>query len=298
MEKKIKTIGEALRDIRKIKGMTQNDVMTKKLTRSSIAKIETNKVNPSYTTITTFANQLGVSLEEVLYYQNNYSISEKEKLIYEFRNLKLSTYDDPLSNLITKMNIYLKKHYEIQIVELKAVLEASRIFTLTDDIEQARKKVEFIWDRLEKQDEWFYFDVLLLSNIIYMFESDILIDVGKKIMKEIEKFTYNIHSLRLKMGISLNLALFLKFAEKMDFAIEFIEIGLDLAKQNEDLVVQYLAYYRKAEYLLYKGDIQQAERLYNKAVNFFKFVDNNIMLTDIQTDWANYRIKLGLVNDK
>ncbi|MBC6179076.1 transcriptional regulator, partial [Listeria welshimeri] len=46
MGKKIKTIGEALRDIRKIKGMTQNDIVTKKLTRSSIAKIETNKVNP------------------------------------------------------------------------------------------------------------------------------------------------------------------------------------------------------------------------------------------------------------
>ncbi|HFK0721837.1 TPA: helix-turn-helix domain-containing protein, partial [Listeria monocytogenes] len=43
-----KTIGEALRDIRKIKGYTQKDIVTKNLSRSTIAKIETNLINPSY----------------------------------------------------------------------------------------------------------------------------------------------------------------------------------------------------------------------------------------------------------
>ncbi|EEO3273129.1 TPA: helix-turn-helix domain-containing protein [Listeria monocytogenes] len=294
MGKKIKTIGEALRDIRKIKGMTQNDVMTKKLTRSSIAKIETNKVNPSYTTITTFANQLGVSLEEVLYFQNNYSVSEKERLIYEFRNLRISSYENPITDLIKKMDVYLNEQYDIQIAELKAVLEASWIFTRTDDINQSREKVNFIWERLEKQDEWFYFDILLLSNIIYVFESDILIDISKKIMKEMEKFTYTVSSRRLKMSLVLNLGLFLKFANKMDLAIEFIEMGIDLAKQNEDLVIEYLAYYRKAEYLLYKGYYEEANKIYNKSVEFYKFIENEVMLNDITKDWLNYRIKLEL----
>ncbi|HAA5650176.1 TPA_asm: transcriptional regulator [Listeria monocytogenes] len=294
MGKKIKTIGEALRDIRKIKGMTQNDVMTKKLTRSSIAKIETNKVNPSYTTITTFANQLGVSLEEVLYFQNNYSVSEKERLIYEFRNLRISSYENPITDLIKKMDVYLNEQYDIQIAELKAVLEASWIFTRTDDINQSREKVNFIWERLEKQDEWFYFDILLLSNIIYVFESDILIDISKKIIKEMEKFTYTVSSRRLKMSLVLNLGLFLKFANKMDLAIEFIEMGIDLAKQNEDLVIEYLAYYRKAEYLLYKGYYEEANKIYNKSVEFYKFIENEVMLNDITKDWLNYRIKLEL----
>ncbi|WP_270994228.1 helix-turn-helix domain-containing protein [Listeria seeligeri] len=294
MGKKIKTIGEALRDIRKIKGMTQNEIVTKKLTRSSIAKIETNKVNPSYTTITTFANQLGVSLEEVLYFQNNYSVSKKERLIYEFRNLRISSYENPINDLIREMNVYLNEQYDIQIAELKAVLEASVIFTSTDDINQSREKVNFIWERLERQDEWFYFDILLLSNIIYVFENDILIDISKKIMKEMEKFTFTVSSRRLKMSLVLNLGLFLKFANKMDLAIEFIETGIDLAKQNEDLVIEYLAYYRKAEYLLYRGNYEEANKIYNKSVEFYKFIENEIMLNDITKDWLNYRMKLEL----
>ncbi|MBC1534020.1 helix-turn-helix domain-containing protein [Listeria seeligeri] len=292
--KNTKTIGRALRDIRKIKGMTQNDIVTTNLTRSSIAKIETDKVNPSYGTITTFANQLGVSLEEVLYYQNNYMIPEKEKIIYEFRNLRLSSYDNPIIILIEKIDLYLEKYKDIQIIELKAVLEASQIFTLTDNVELARKKVDFIWERLEKQDEWFYFDVLLLSNIIYVFDSEIIVDVGMKIMKEIEKFSYNVQSKRLKMSIALNLGLFLKIADKMDLAIEFIEMGIELAKQNEDLVVEYLAYYRKSEFLLYKGHFKEAEKLYNKSVQFYEFIGNQIMLKDIKNDWLNYNKKLKL----
>ncbi|HFK6356816.1 TPA: helix-turn-helix domain-containing protein, partial [Listeria monocytogenes] len=80
-----KTIGEALRDIRKIKGYTQKDIVTKNLSRSTIAKIETNLINPSYDRIVIFCSKIGVSLEEVIYYQHDYSVSEKDKLIHEFR---------------------------------------------------------------------------------------------------------------------------------------------------------------------------------------------------------------------
>lgn len=69
-----KTIGEALRDIRKIKGFTQNEIVTNNLSRSTIAKIETNLINPTYNRIIIFCKQINVSLEEVIYYQHNYSV--------------------------------------------------------------------------------------------------------------------------------------------------------------------------------------------------------------------------------
>ncbi|MCJ1722715.1 helix-turn-helix domain-containing protein [Listeria ivanovii] len=53
-----KTIGEALRDIRKIKGFTQNEIVTNNLSRSTIAKIETNLINPTYNRIIIFASKL------------------------------------------------------------------------------------------------------------------------------------------------------------------------------------------------------------------------------------------------
>ncbi|PZG38440.1 transcriptional regulator [Listeria ivanovii] len=281
-----KTIGEALRDIRKIKGFTQNEIVTNNLSRSTIAKIETNLINPTYNRIIIFCKQINVSLEEVIYYQHNYSVDEKQKLIYEFRNLHSSVYKDPVNKLIADLDKFLQKDNDIQIKELKAILNVITIFTETESVDLARKEVEFIWERLEKQDEWFHHDILILAHIIFVFENETLELVANKLMNEIDKFSYFINYKRLKMGLVFNLALFLKFAGKVEETIKYIEIGIQLATDIDNLSVKYLGYHRKAEYLLFKGKIEQAESLHNTALSFFKFIDDEAMYNDIKSDWG------------
>ncbi|EDH0917010.1 helix-turn-helix domain-containing protein [Listeria monocytogenes] len=286
-----KSIGEALRDIRKIKGYTQNEIVTTNLSRSTIAKIETNLINPSYDRITIFCKQIGISLDEVIYYQHNYSVSEKEKLIHEFRNLNNSIYKDPINKLISELDSYLLIDNDLQIIELKAILKAITIFTETDNVELARKEVLFIWERLEKQDEWFHFDILILAYIIFVFEDETLENVANKLMREIDKFSYFVNYKRLKLGLVLNLALFLKFAGKMDQTIKYIDIGIQLATDIDNLSIKYLAYHRKAEYLLFKGDWEQAFSLHKKALSFFKFIEDDSMYNDLKSDWLKSKIQ-------
>ncbi|EJZ3249020.1 helix-turn-helix domain-containing protein [Listeria monocytogenes] len=282
-----KSIGEALRDIRKIKGYTQNEIVTTNLSRSTIAKIETNLINPSYDRITIFCKQIGISLDEVIYYQHNYSVSEKEKLIHEFRNLNNSIYKDPINKLISELDSYLLIDNDLQIIELKAILKAITIFTETDNVELARKEVLFIWERLEKQDEWFHFDILILAYIIFVFEDETLENVANKLMREIDKFSYFVNYKRLKLGLVLNLALFLKFAGKMEQTIKYIDIGIQLATDIDNLSIKYLAYHRKAEYLLYEGNIEQACKLHSKTLSFFDFIEDESMFNDLKKDWLN-----------
>lgn len=289
-----KSIGEALRDIRKIKGYTQNEIVTTNLSRSTIAKIETNLINPSYDRITIFCKQIGISLDEVIYYQHNYSVSEKEKLIHEFRNLNNSIYKDPINKLISELDSYLLIDNDLQIIELKAILKAITIFTETDNVELARKEVLFIWERLEKQDEWFHFDILILAYIIFVFEDETLENVANKLMREIDKFFYFVNYKRLKLGLVLNLALFLKFAGKMDQTIKYIDIGIQLATDIDNLSIKYLAYHRKAEYLLYNGDVEQAFNLHNKALSFFEFIEDKSMYEDLKNDWLKAKEQFNI----
>ncbi|CUL85746.1 MULTISPECIES: helix-turn-helix domain-containing protein [Listeria] len=289
-----KSIGEALRDIRKIKGYTQNEIVTTNLSRSTIAKIETNLINPSYDRITIFCKQIGISLDEVIYYQHNYSVSEKEKLIHEFRNLNNSIYKDPINKLISELDSYLLIDNDLQIIELKAILKAITIFTETDNVELARKEVLFIWERLEKQDEWFHFDILILAYIIFVFEDETLENVANKLMREIDKFSYFVNYKRLKLGLVLNLALFLKFAGKMDQTIKYIDIGIQLATDIDNLSIKYLAYHRKAEYLLYNGHVEQAFNLHNKALSFFEFIEDESMYEDLKNDWLKAKEQFNI----
>ncbi|EAF3120978.1 Rgg/GadR/MutR family transcriptional regulator [Listeria monocytogenes] len=289
-----KSIGEALRDIRKIKGYTQNEIVTTNLSRSTIAKIETNLINPSYDRITIFCKQIGISLDEVIYYQHNYSVSEKEKLIHESRNLNNSIYKDPINKLISELDSYLLIDNDLQIIELKAILKAITIFTETDNVELARKEVLFIWERLEKQDEWFHFDILILAYIIFVFEDETLENVANKLMREIDKFSYFVNYKRLKLGLVLNLALFLKFAGKMDQTIKYIDIGIQLATDIDNLSIKYLAYHRKAEYLLYNGHAEQAFNLHNKALSFFEFIEDESMYEDLKNDWLKAKEQFNI----
>lgn len=62
------------------------------------------------------------------------------------------------------------------------------IFTETESVDLARKEVEFIWERLEKQDEWFHHDILILAHIIFVFENETLELVANKLMNEMINF--------------------------------------------------------------------------------------------------------------
>lgn len=292
--KQIKTIGEALRDIRKIKGFTQADIVTTNLSRSTIAKIETNSINPTYNRILIFCKQINISLDEVIYYQHNYTIDEKQKLIYEFRNLHSSIYKDPINNLISDLSDYLKKDNDLQIRELKAILKAISIFTETDSVDLARKEVEFIWKRLEKQDEWFHYDILILAHIIFVFKNETLEFVATKLMAEIDKFSYFINYKRLKTGLVFNLALFLKFAGKMEHTIKYIDIGIQLATDINNESIKYIGYHRKAEYLLYINKIEEAETLHKKALSFFDFIEDVVMYNDLKKDWEKCYLEFNI----
>ncbi|EAK9058391.1 transcriptional regulator, partial [Listeria monocytogenes] len=83
------------------------------------------------------------------------------------------------------------------------------------------------------------------------------------------------------------LALFLKFAGKMDQTIKYIDIGIQLATDIDNLSIKYLAYHRKAEYLLYEGNIEQACKLHSKALSFFDFIEDESMFNDLKKDWLN-----------
>ncbi|EJS5945080.1 transcriptional regulator, partial [Listeria monocytogenes] len=169
----------------------------------------------------------------------------------------------------------------------RAILKAITIFTESDDVQAARKEVEFIWKRLEKQDEWFHYDILILAHIIFVFEENTLESVAIKLMSEIDKFSYFVNYKRLKMGLVFNLALFLKFANKMDKTITYIDTGIQLANDIGNLTIKYLGYHRKAEYLLYVGEIEEAKKLHTKALSFFELIEDEAMHNDLKKDWSN-----------
>ncbi|EAK8392311.1 transcriptional regulator, partial [Listeria monocytogenes] len=56
----------------------------------------------------------------------------------------------------------------------------------------------------------------------------------------------------------------------------------------------YLAYHRKAEYLLYNSDVEQAINLHNKALSFFEFIEDKSMYEDLKNDWLKAKEQFNI----
>ncbi|MBF2437215.1 hypothetical protein VL806_14675 [Listeria seeligeri] len=72
----------------------------------------------------------------------------------------------------------------------------------------------------------------------------------------------------------------------MDQTIKYIDTGIQLATDIDNLSLKDLAYHRKAEYLLYKGEVEHALNLHNKALSFFELIEDENMYNDLKSDWV------------
>lgn len=265
--------------------LTQKDLIGEDLARSTLEKIENGKRNPSYDKIILICEKLNTSLPEIIYIHNDYKLSEKESLIHDFKNLRHSLLPKPLESLLFKLNEYLSKQDDRQIVELKAVVEAMIIFNNTQNFSDALETVEFIWERLEKLDDWLEFDILILSHLFFIFEIETAKHIINRLLVQMKKYSLYRHHYRLEMGLMINIATFFRHSYEILEAEPFIIKGIELAKKNENTIVELIGRYKKTEILYVKGFESEATKEYQNIVSILKMLDKDYIYCDMENDW-------------
>ena len=106
------TLGDKIRNIRKSKNMTQEQLAEKiGVKRSVISKYENNSVNISVDTIEKIANALGVETSELLYEQSE--LIAQVKRMFDMHDVLNSTKVAFNLNVIDSMKIMFKNHPEL-----------------------------------------------------------------------------------------------------------------------------------------------------------------------------------------
>ncbi|EAF5319957.1 XRE family transcriptional regulator, partial [Listeria monocytogenes] len=159
----VNKFGSELKNIRKTLGISQRELSNdgKIVSKSSLQRIENDKQTPSVDIASLLLQRLDISSPEMEYRLNNFSLSEKEKLINEFREIGSSANVAGINSLLIKMKNFLQSNYSAYISNLILILESLTLFQEEQSFENARKIVTPIWQSLEKRDEWLYKDILL-----------------------------------------------------------------------------------------------------------------------------------------
>ncbi|MBC1456253.1 helix-turn-helix domain-containing protein [Listeria newyorkensis] len=286
MQSFTKNIGVTIKEIRENKRIKQKELVGGIISMSNLLKIEKGESTPSYDKVVLLCDKLGITLTELIYCHNKYGVTEKEEIIQDYRRLKNSLDEDPFTKLINKINVYLKENpSDYQIAEMRAVLLAAISINKTQKFDEAKELVAPIWERLQRQNEWYHFDLMIISQSIYIFSEDDAKEIIKTLISQADKYNYYVDNNQLKISVLMNISLYLKINHSILASETYIDEAISLCKQHRNLPLEYTAYAKKAEIEMLKGNEVAAYKLIDKSLGFFKYVGDDKLHDDLKLDW-------------
>lgn len=196
--------GKTLKIIRESLLFTQVDMSTGIMSQSNYSKVEKGEIDIPFSKMIDLLNRLGMSVDEFLYIHRDYTknpgnqLNRLQKLTTGDKHIILKNIDE----LKTKQNLSQREQ------ELLMIFEAL-LFVLNNDYDTARKSVLQIWNRLEKHDNWYLYDIRLINSILYLFPIDVaesIMDLAIKRLNDYKNFR-SINQLSANLRINFLLLL-------------------------------------------------------------------------------------------
>ncbi|MGT2829744.1 Rgg/GadR/MutR family transcriptional regulator [Streptococcus hillyeri] len=182
--------GQIYKTIRTSKGYTQNDVCGDFMSRSTLAKIESGEVIPSFERMVFLLEQIDMTLPEFKYICNEYHPSQRRKIMTTIQNQNSFTEIQSLSKLLEDCKTYLKTHHDVPIQNLyhslQIILEIRK--NGIENNETLQSMTQSIWNYLEPMDTWYISDLKFLGTILYHFDIETLPHIVEKILSSLEKY--------------------------------------------------------------------------------------------------------------
>lgn len=247
--------GETLRKIRENLALSQAELSSGIMTQSNYSKVEQGKIDIPFSKMVAVLDRVGMSVEEFLYIHHDYSNIQRHTLL----NLTNLNYND-----VSKLKKYKNEMKKIQNptvreIELLAIYEALILIAEKEDYESARKKVLFIWNRLEKYNEWYLYDIRLINNILYIFPIETAASIVHSALEQLQKYSSLRGVNNLTASIRVNFITLLMKEGKMTKALREIEKLISYCIQKNLLILLGICYIRKGLLLqlLNKGNTQE-----------------------------------------
>ncbi|MDF7669431.1 helix-turn-helix transcriptional regulator [Lactobacillus sp. ESL0703] len=195
------TFGETIRQLRLSRSISQEELAEGLFDRSTLSKIESDKVYPSRENANEMISRLSLGLNEFEYVQRNYLPTKKSKILYELLNLQTSTETDKIKKIIADCSAT----NDNDLKRISLVLTALLLLNKKDGLEPAKKLVQPIWnDYLSKIKILTITDICLLNMIAYAFDYETDKQIISKILYTINNYYPFLKSLKCSVLINLS----------------------------------------------------------------------------------------------
>ncbi|KLA48688.1 hypothetical protein P869_02550 [Ligilactobacillus ruminis S23] len=274
--------GEVYKFIRKSKGISQSDICSDELSRSTLSKIENNKLMPSFQIMDYLLKQINMTFDEFEYICNRYKPSTRYILIGKISSALNNYKTSDIKRIILECREYLKSNNDLYVESLVEVLMLKEQISNINDINHSIEKIaESIWKKLEKSDEWYFFDLILLNNILFYFPFETVKKLTEKVLKRLEKFSDYKDSNDNQCRLLINLSTI--YIYNSDFK------GCIIILDRVYSLIEHLNRYDYlAIYWIRKGICQKNSKLIEKGRNLLKLVEESNLLKELEVEITRF----------
>ena len=133
--------GEVYKFIRKSKGLSQSDICSDELSRSTLSKIENNKLMPSFQIMDYLLKQINMTFDEFEYICNRYKPSTRYILIGKISSSLNNYKTSDIKKIILECQEYLKVNNDLYIESLIDILMLKEQLSNSHNINQSIEEI-------------------------------------------------------------------------------------------------------------------------------------------------------------
>ena len=272
--------GKTLRKIRQNLQITQVEISLGIMSQSNYSKMEKGKIDVPFAKMVELLNRLGMTVNEFLFIHNNYT-----NPLNRLKSLKPGDKKKMTENIKELKDL---PHPTKREQELLFIFEAF-LDVLNNDYEAASEKVIPVWNRLEKHNAWYLYDISLINSILYLFPVDVAESIMTIALNRLEDFKSfrNIH--QLSANFQINFILMLMENKQFEKALEHIEKLIAFSQKQRLYVHLGVSYVRKGILLDVLKQHDPTE-WYKKGFDILDVVDNEILVEELKNEIELYSI--------
>lgn len=237
--------GTLLKKIRIEKGISQKDVYSGIMTRQTYYLIESNASMPSFDKFLLILERLFLSVEEFLALLDPSCFPTENQLYYKLSDAVFKKNRDCLERLIQLVEQRYSSTKNEKYYHLLLITKAMRQINFEDvPLEQEtplKQLMQPIKNYLIGVDKWYLYELKLLNNSLYCFDSAEAIALGTLVTKKIEPLTRIEELQDAKLRIYLNLSSLCLNNKDYTHTLEFAALAIDSAHSNYRLFEMLIA---------------------------------------------------------
>jgi transcriptional regulator with XRE-family HTH domain len=236
-------LSNTIKQVRLMKGLSQKAVANGYLSQGNYSKFENGTIEIPASAMIGILNNLDLELEELIFIDNGYKYSEKERIYREFFRTPVKN-QISLENLVTKCDNYLAHNTDTLIMFIRQISLFLIDSIKNSDIYFNKEQAKYLLGVFSKKEHLYIKDLYIINSIFFLFPIETAHLTMEYIETALKKYGDFQAINRMEVNLRMNYSLMLMKENLEEKALQQLNITLPLVKNYKFSVQMGILYIR------------------------------------------------------